>query len=61
MLVALGTADFMADHIFNPLLMGPGFLSGTIGRIMGTGPGWGSGLMIILSGVFLLVYSVLIA
>jgi len=61
MLVAFGISGFLADHIFNPLLMEPGFLSGTIGRIIGTGPERGSGLMIILSGTFLLLYSVLTA
>lgn len=47
-------AGILADKIFNPLLMPNGKLSkGTIGSIIGIGPGRGIGLMFIISAVFL--------
>ncbi len=44
----------LADYVFNPLLMSGGGLSGSIGQIIGVGPGRGIGLLYILLGVMLL-------
>lgn len=44
----------LADRIFNPLLMPGGSLAGSVGRLIGTGPGRGIGLMFMLFGVVLL-------
>jgi DHA3 family macrolide efflux protein-like MFS transporter len=41
----------LADHIFEPLLADNGLLASSIGRIIGTGPGRGVGLMFIILGV----------
>lgn len=41
----------LADAIFTPLLLPDGALAETLGRIFGTGPGRGIGLMLSLSGV----------
>jgi hypothetical protein len=41
----------LADNVFEPLLVVNGPLAGNVGRIIGTGPGRGSGLMFILIGI----------
>jgi hypothetical protein len=49
--VAILMAGPLADRVFEPLMANDGALAGTIGRVIGTGPGRGIGLMVILSGV----------
>lgn len=50
----------LADSVFNPLLMEGGALADTfVGRIIGTGPGRGIGLMLVCSGLILLIVSVI--
>ncbi len=58
MLAAFAIAGPLADHVFNPLLTDTGLFSDTVGRITGTGASRGSGLMIMVSGSLLLVFSV---
>lgn len=41
----------LADRVFGPLLLEGGALAGSLGRLLGTGPGRGIGLMFILSGL----------
>ncbi|WP_163337306.1 MFS transporter [Desulfopila sp. IMCC35008] len=60
MLVALATTGMLADRLFNPLLTEDGYLAETIGQIIGIGPARGSGLMVIISGIFLVLISVCI-
>mgnify|MGYP006278236779 CR=1 FL=1 len=48
------TAGVLADMVFNPLLMPNGLLAASAGRIVGTGPGRGIALMLLLSGLGLL-------
>jgi DHA3 family macrolide efflux protein-like MFS transporter len=60
MLVALSSAGVLADHLFNPLLTDNGRLAETVGSIIGTGSARGSGLMVIISGFFLVLYSLFI-
>lgn len=43
-------SGYLADHVFNPLLANGGALTHTVGRIIGTGPGRGIGLMLVISG-----------
>ena len=50
----------LADKVFNPLLVEGGKLSGSLGRIMGVGPGRGIGLIYLVLGVLILI-STLIA
>lgn len=52
---AYSVAGFLADHVFNPLLNQGGFLAATVGRIIGTGRGRGIGLLLIISGLFVMV------
>ncbi|HEY2293887.1 MAG TPA: MFS transporter [Thermoanaerobaculia bacterium] len=42
----------LADRVFEPLLAPGGRLAGTLGRILGTGPGRGIELLIIVLGLF---------
>lgn len=53
MLVALSITGVLADSLLNPLLTHDGYLAETVGEIIGTGPVRGSGLIVIVSGVFL--------
>jgi MFS family permease len=41
----------LADNVFEPLLAVNGYLAGSVGKILGTGPGRGIGLMIIIVGI----------
>lgn len=41
----------LADYIFNPLLVPGGPLAGSVGRIIGVGPGRGIGLLFIVLGI----------
>lgn len=42
----------LAEYVFNPLLDAKGALAGTVGRVIGVGPGRGIGLMFIIAGIF---------
>lgn len=54
------SAGILADKVFNPLLEPNGELSkGTIGSIIGIGPGRGIGLMFIISAVFLFLVCIM--
>jgi len=48
--IAILLAGPLADRVFEPLMADDGALAGTIGRILGTGPGRGIGLMFVLAG-----------
>ncbi len=49
--IAILTAGPLADRVFEPLLADDGALAGTVGAVIGTGPGRGIALMVILSGI----------
>ena len=40
----------LADRLFEPLLRGGGHLAGSVGRILGTGPGRGAALLLVILG-----------
>lgn len=50
----------LAERVFNPLLQPGGALAGTVGRVIGVGPGRGIGLMYVLIAGFLLVLAALL-
>ncbi len=51
-------SGFLADHVFNPLLVEGGALANTfVGQALGVGPARGVGLMIICSGFLLFIIS----
>lgn len=45
----------LADNVFNPLLIEGGKLAGSVGKLIGVGPGRGIGLIYILLGLFILI------
>jgi len=47
----------LADKLFEPLLAPTGALTGSIGRIVGVGPGRGIGLLFLIMGVLKLAAS----
>ncbi len=57
MLTAFALAGPLADRVFNPLLTADGRLAGSVGRWIGTGAARGSGLLVIVSGSFLAIFS----
>lgn len=58
--VAYALAGILADNIFNPLLLDNGLLAPTIGKVIGTGQGRGIGLLFIISGIFIVILSLVI-
>jgi MFS family permease len=54
---AYAIAGVLADYVFTPLMTEKGALAGSIGRIMGTGSGRGTGLLIVIAGALLCVTS----
>lgn len=59
-ILAYAISGVMADGIFNPMFLTNGLLAGTVGKIIGTGPGRGIGFMLILSGVFVIALGLVI-
>lgn len=58
--IAFVLSGVLADRVFNPLLVAGGPLAETIvGRTLGVGPGRGIGLMMIISGMIVIVISLL--
>jgi MFS family permease len=49
-IIAFTVAGFLADHIFNPLLVADGLLAETVGGIVGVGAGRGIAFMFLISG-----------
>jgi MFS transporter, DHA3 family, macrolide efflux protein len=50
----------LAERVFNPLLQPGGALAGSVGRVLGVGPGRGIGLMYVLIGGFLVAMTALL-
>jgi MFS transporter, DHA3 family, macrolide efflux protein len=48
----------LADYVFEPLLVSGGPLSGSIGRMIGVGPGRGIGLLFILFGILQIIITI---
>lgn len=57
---AYALAGLMADYLFTPLLVEGGALAGSVGRIIGTGSGRGTGFLIIVAGIVLSVVSIVL-
>ncbi|BAY50147.1 major facilitator superfamily MFS_1 (plasmid) [Scytonema sp. HK-05] len=58
LLLAYLVAGPLADLVFEPLLTVNGPLAGSVGKIIGVGPGRGIGLFFIIMGIFLIVATV---
>jgi DHA3 family macrolide efflux protein-like MFS transporter len=52
-IVAYTAAGPLADRLVEPMLMPEGILAASVGRVIGTGPGRGMGLMILTAGIAL--------
>lgn len=50
--IAYALAGPLADKVFTPLLLEGGALAGSLGKIIGTGPGRGLGLFYLILGLF---------
>ncbi len=59
-ILAFAVAGFLADNVFNPLLVLNGSLAETVGLIIGVGEGRGIALMFIISGSMISVVALLI-
>jgi MFS family permease len=57
MLVAFCIAGPLADHVFNPFLADTGRFAETLGTIFGVGVSRGSGVMVMVCGFLLLLYT----
>jgi MFS family permease len=53
LVIALASAGYLADKVFNPWLNHGGVLATSIGNFIGVGPGRGIGLLFIISGLFI--------
>ena len=49
--IAFALAGPLADRVFKPLLLEGGALAGSVGQVIGVGPGRGVGLMIVILGL----------
>ena len=47
----------LADGVFEPLLVSGGALAGSLGRVIGTGPGRGIGLLFVVMGALKMAVS----
>jgi DHA3 family macrolide efflux protein-like MFS transporter len=57
--LAYPTAGPLTDYVFEPLLAADGALAASLGRLIGTGPGRGIGLLLILMGLAMVLISLL--
>lgn len=58
-IIAYSTAGLLADKVFNPLLVEGGKLAGSVGSVIGVGPGRGIGLLFIIAGFLVVVVALL--
>jgi hypothetical protein len=56
--ISYALAGPLADHVFVPPLRPGGALAGNVGRLVGTGPGRGVGLMVVILGVLCIAVNV---
>ncbi|MDQ0177314.1 MFS transporter [Bacillus chungangensis] len=57
---AYALSGVLADYVFTPLLVDDGVLANSVGKIIGTGSGRGTGLLIIIAGILLCVTSIIL-
>lgn len=57
---AYALAGLLADYVFTPLLLDNGILADSVGIIIGTGIGRGTGFLIIIAGLLLSVTSIIL-
>jgi MFS family permease len=57
---AYAVSGILADHVFTPLLVKGGGLSGSVGVIIGTGTGRGTGFLILMAGLLLSLSAIIL-
>jgi hypothetical protein len=57
---AYALSGVLADYVFTPLFVEGGVLADSVGKIIGTGSGRGTGFLIIIAGMLLCVTSVIL-
>lgn len=57
---AYALSGVLADYVFTPLLVEGGVLADSVGKIIGTGSGRGTGFLVIIAGMLLCVTSVIL-
>lgn len=58
--VSYALSGILSDYMFTPLLLDGGALAGSVGRIIGTGSGRGTGFLIFIAGLLLCLTSVIL-
>jgi MFS family permease len=58
--VAYALSGVLADYVFTPLLLDGGVLADSVGKIIGTGSGRGTGFLVFIAGVLVCVTSVIL-
>lgn len=58
--IAYAVCGVLADYIFTPMLVEGGALSGSVGKIIGTGKGRGAAFLIIIAGILMCVTSIVL-
>ena len=59
--LAYACSGALADYVFTPFLLEDGLLAANVGRIIGIGSGRGTGLLIIIAGIFLSITAVVVS
>lgn len=57
---AYALSGVLADYVFTPLLLDGGVLADSVGKIIGTGSGRGTGFLIFIAGVLVCVTSIIL-
>lgn len=57
---AYAVSGILADHVFTPLLVKGGALSGSVGLILGIGTGRGTGFLILIAGLLLSISAIIL-
>ena len=57
--VSFVIAGRLSDYVFEPLLAPGGLLSGSVGRVLGVGPGRGMGLIFVLAGTIAIIIQII--
>lgn len=58
--VAYVTSGLLADYVFTPMLLSDGVLASTLGNLLGTGVGRGTGFLLMLAGFLLCITSLVL-
>lgn len=60
-IVAYISSGILSDYVFEPFMCGNSLLAIKIGKVIGTGPGRGNALLILLAGILLAIIGVIVS